>query len=255
MARSRRERSREWLGIDLPWLRARIVDGLRQALRRSPLLLLIVLLQVLLFGFFAAQMRVHQRSEDTRVAPILVEFVSPPPPVDMPPPLPDLIPLRRRPTAVSRAPEVRAPSPPPSIAPTPQVEPLRARLFRPDGSINIDDDLMRDIERRVLADGVIEYRIADLDAAGHFRSRRALEYTETVFERFWVPNESLLEEWVRRGIHEVRIPIPGTTLHIRCVVSLVAPGGGCFGPFDAPQMAAHEVPVYDPPPNRNLLTQ
>lgn len=217
---------------------------------------LIALLQVLLFGFFAAQMRVHPRAADTRVTPILVEFIPPPPPLGTPPPLPELIPLRRHPTAVSRAPEVRSPPPAPAnVEPTPEAEPLRARLFRPDGSVNVDDDLMRDIERRVLADGVVEYRIADLDAAGHFRSRRALEYKETVFEKFWVPNESLLEEWVRRGIHEVRIPIPGTTLHIRCVVSLVAPGGGCFGPFDAPQMAAHEVPLYDPPPNRNLLTE
>src|SRR5690606_17687597 len=41
-------------------------------------------------------------------------------------------------------------------------------------------------------------------------------------------NESLLAEWVRKGIKSVAIPIPGTNgKRINCVVSLLQLGGGC----------------------------
>src|SRR5690606_13285858 len=40
--------------------------------------------------------------------------------------------------------------------------------------------------------------------------------------------ESLLAEWVRKGIKSVAIPIPGTNgKRITCVVSLLQLGGGC----------------------------
>jgi hypothetical protein len=42
-----------------------------------------------------------------------------------------------------------------------------------------------------------------------------------------MPGETLLEEWVRRSITEVRIPIPGTTKTIRCVTVVLALGGAC----------------------------
>ena len=41
------------------------------------------------------------------------------------------------------------------------------------------------------------------------------------------PNETLLEEWVRKSITTVRIPIPGTNKHIVCQTVLLALGGGC----------------------------
>jgi len=42
-----------------------------------------------------------------------------------------------------------------------------------------------------------------------------------------VPSGTLLDEWVRKGIKQVAIPIPGTNKHIVCVVSLLQFGGGC----------------------------
>lgn len=53
-------------------------------------------------------------------------------------------------------------------------------------------------------------------------------YAPTRFDQYWVPNESLLAEWVRKGIKSVAIPIPGTNgKTINCVISLLQLGGGC----------------------------
>ncbi len=47
------------------------------------------------------------------------------------------------------------------------------------------------------------------------------------FDKYWAPNESLLAEWVRRGIQTMEIPIPGTNSKISCVISVLQFGGGC----------------------------
>lgn len=130
----------------------------------------------------------------------------------------------------------------------------RLRLYRPDGTPNISEDLLGNIERQMSADGMVEYRIADLDRAGHFDVEPAMAYEATAFERYWVPSESLLEEWVRRGIKRVSIPIPGTNQHITCFISLVAPGAAC-GITPPRQMNERVEAEYVPPPNRNLRTQ
>lgn len=66
-----------------------------------------------------------------------------------------------------------------------------------------------------------------LDSAGTWLKRPPYDYDPTSFDKYWVPNESLLEEWVRRGIKDISIPIPGTGKRLRCVVSLLQLGGGC----------------------------
>ena len=48
-----------------------------------------------------------------------------------------------------------------------------------------------------------------------------------MFDRFWVPRETLLQEWVRKGIKKISIPIPGTSLKLECVVSALQLGAGC----------------------------
>ena len=58
--------------------------------------------------------------------------------------------------------------------------------------------------------------------------RPPYDYQPTRFDRFWVPTGSLLEEWVRRGIKQMTIPIPGTSKEIVCVVSILQLGGGCM---------------------------
>ena len=68
----------------------------------------------------------------------------------------------------------------------------------------------------------------DLDRAGTWLQRPGLEYRGTRFDKYWIPEGNLLQEWVRRGIKELSIPIPGTGLKLKCVVSLLQFGGGCM---------------------------
>ncbi|UFN03807.1 hypothetical protein LPH41_07880 [Xylella taiwanensis] len=63
--------------------------------------------------------------------------------------------------------------------------------------------------------------------SGKWLKRPPYDYIPTVFEQYWTPNESLLQQWVSRGIKKIEIPIPGTHTKIHCVVSLLQFGGGC----------------------------
>ncbi|MBB3845578.1 hypothetical protein [Xanthomonas arboricola] len=62
---------------------------------------------------------------------------------------------------------------------------------------------------------------------GTWLKRPPYGYTPTSLDKYWMPNQSLLQEWVRRGLKKIEIPIPGTTTKISCVVSLLQFGGGC----------------------------
>lgn len=231
--------------------RMRIV--MRGSPRRWAVLSLVAILHLVLAMMLAHIMR--ESTPPTSNHAIQVQFVSVP--EAAPPPLPDLAPTRRQsasePTAAApEVPDAATSAPVAGTEPEPPAPKLR--LFRPDGSVNVAEDLLTRIERQVRADGLAEYRIADLDKAGHFETRTVLEYQETVFERYWVPTESLLEEWVRRGIQEVSIPIPGSNQKITCYISLVAPGAAC-GITSPKQLTSAEDSEYEPPPNRNLRTE
>ncbi|MEN1940365.1 hypothetical protein WCE39_04590 [Luteimonas sp. MJ174] len=78
-----------------------------------------------------------------------------------------------------------------------------------------------------LPPGTITEDFENIDRHGTWLKRPPYDYEPTSFDRFWMPSESLLEEWVRRSVTEVRIPIPGTTKTIRCVTVMLALGGGC----------------------------
>ena len=75
--------------------------------------------------------------------------------------------------------------------------------------------------------GTITEEIADLDRAGTWLRRPPNDYEPTAFDQYWRPNESLLEEWVRKSINTIRIPIPGTNKYIECTTVLLVMGGGC----------------------------
>jgi hypothetical protein len=75
--------------------------------------------------------------------------------------------------------------------------------------------------------GTVTEEIANLDRAGTWLKRAPNDYEPTAFDRYWRPDETLLQEWVRRSIKRVLIPIPGTSKRIACDVSLLALGGGC----------------------------
>lgn len=66
-----------------------------------------------------------------------------------------------------------------------------------------------------------------LEAGGTWLRRPPPGHTAGRFDRYWVPNESLLAEWVRKGIKNVDIPLPGGSGSISCVISLLQLGGGC----------------------------
>ena len=79
-----------------------------------------------------------------------------------------------------------------------------------------------------LADEWTEQSGVDIDREGTWLKRPGLEYRGTRFDRYWIPGGTLLEEWVRKGIKQVSIPIPGTSKRLQCVVSLLQFGGGCL---------------------------
>lgn len=83
------------------------------------------------------------------------------------------------------------------------------------------------------------------DRAGSWLKRAPNDYTPTRFDKVWLPSETLLEEWVRRNIREVSIPIPGTSKKLRCVVSLLQLGGGCA--LSDPNLNDQEATARPPP--------
>ena len=91
----------------------------------------------------------------------------------------------------------------------------KSGLFNNDGSARLPDKWSKN-------SGV------DLDRAGTWLKRPGLEYRGTRFDKYWIPEGNLLQEWVRKGIKELSIPIPGTKLKLKCVVSLLQFGGGCM---------------------------
>lgn len=93
--------------------------------------------------------------------------------------------------------------------------------------------------------GVVFEDIPDLDRAGTWLKRAPIDYSPTAFDRYWMPGGTLLEDWVRRGIREVQISIPGSSKKIHCVVSLLQLGGGCG--INDPDMQDQEAEARPPP--------
>ncbi len=75
--------------------------------------------------------------------------------------------------------------------------------------------------------GTVTDEIVNLDRGGTWLKRKPTDYEPTAFDRYWRPNESLLEEWVRKSITTVRIPIPGTNKHVVCTTVMLVMGGAC----------------------------
>lgn len=93
--------------------------------------------------------------------------------------------------------------------------------------------------------GVITDEIVNLDRSGTWLKRAPTDYEPTAFDQYWRPNENLLEEWVRKSVTTIRIPIPGTSKHIVCQTVLLALGGGC-GITD-PNLADQPASARPPP--------
>jgi len=78
-----------------------------------------------------------------------------------------------------------------------------------------------------LPPGTIMEDYANIDRMGSWRKRASTEYQPNQLDQLWVPHENILEEWVRRSIKNIMIPIPGTNKVIRCTVVLLMLGGSC----------------------------
>jgi len=96
-----------------------------------------------------------------------------------------------------------------------------------------------------LPPGTITEDYEKIDRMGTWLKRPPVGYEPTSLDRFWVPHETLLEEWVRKSIKEVLIPIPGTSKRIKCAVALLMLGGAC-GITD-PNMLDNEAEARKPP--------
>ncbi|HEY5802348.1 MAG TPA: hypothetical protein VIT90_01460 [Lysobacter sp.] len=94
--------------------------------------------------------------------------------------------------------------------------------------------------------GTITEEIKDLDRAGTWLRRKPNDFEPTSFDKYWVPNESLIAEWVRRGVRKVAIPIPGTGKSIECVISMLSLGGGCG--ISDPNLNDQPAEARPPPP-------
>jgi len=93
--------------------------------------------------------------------------------------------------------------------------------------------------------GTDNWTMDEIDRAGTWLKRPSNSYEPTRFDKVWVPNETLLEQWVRQNVRSMDIPIPGTTKKLHCVVSLLQLGGGC-GITD-PDMQDQEATARPPP--------
>jgi len=120
-------------------------------------------------------------------------------------------------------------------------------LFNADGSVRVPgQDGEGHAERGAPGganDGWSRERIAQ---SGTWLKRPPYDYTPTSFDKYWVPQESLLAEWVRKGIQTMEIPLPGTSTRISCVISILQAGGGCG--LSDPNMQDQPA-VARPPPD------
>ncbi|NZA28035.1 hypothetical protein H0E84_16780 [Luteimonas sp. SJ-92] len=116
-------------------------------------------------------------------------------------------------------------------------------LFNPDGSPRLAEGNAP--VGGGLPPGTITEDYEKIDRMGTWLKRPPTDYEPTSFDRFWVPHESLLEEWVRRSVRTVLIPIPGTGKSIRCDVVTLALAGGCS--ITDPNMQDVEAEARPPP--------
>ncbi|MDR0181730.1 transmembrane repetitive protein [Lysobacter arvi] len=102
---------------------------------------------------------------------------------------------------------------------------LTPGLYNSDGSLRVPEPTGSASPNQ--PPGAITQEIRDLDRSGTWLKRKPTDFEPTSFDKYWVPDETLLAEWVRKGIQKVTIPIPGTNKRIECVVSMLGLGGGC----------------------------
>jgi hypothetical protein len=107
------------------------------------------------------------------------------------------------------------------------------RLYNPDGSIDLPDEL-RD-QLKGATDDSREFSFQQpglLDSGSFMRRQPALVYEPTRFDEYWIPQKDILTEVLEKAVEAttgtVEIPIPGKPgSKLVCTVSILAAGGGC----------------------------
>nr|WP_298134143.1 hypothetical protein [uncultured Pseudoxanthomonas sp.] len=101
-------------------------------------------------------------------------------------------------------------------------------LYNTDGSLRVPGNAGEaTAQRGAPGGGNDQWTRERLEEAGTWLQRPPYDYEPTSFDKYWVPSESLLAEWVRRNVREVEIPIPGTRMKLKCAISVLQLGGGC----------------------------
>ena len=173
---------------------------------------------------------------------IVVDFIDAPPPM---PPTPTRLPnetitihMLPRATPAPRTP-VSTPATPPREHPraTQRMQavetPAPLRLYRPDGRLEVPDDMLDKLDEQFGDKRQFSYQIPHLDdAKKYFDRNTALAYEETRFEKSYRPNRdllsSLLQKMVDATTKEIKIKVPGSPgSYMVCKVSILALGGGC----------------------------
>ncbi len=104
----------------------------------------------------------------------------------------------------------------------------KAGLYNADGSLRVPGNAGdATAQRGAPGGGNDQWTRERLEEAGTWLQRPPYDYEPTSFDKYWVPSESLLAEWVRRNVREVDIPIPGTNMKLKCSISVLQLGGGC----------------------------
>jgi hypothetical protein len=85
-----------------------------------------------------------------------------------------------------------------------------------------------------------------LDRHGTWSKRSPIGHDPTRFDQYWIPSGTLLQEWVRRGVKTLAIPIPGSSKKINCTISILQLGGGCG--ISDPNLQDQEA-IARPPPD------
>jgi len=96
-----------------------------------------------------------------------------------------------------------------------------------------------------LPPGTIVEDYTNIDRMGTWLKRPPPDYQSGQLDQLWVPHEDILQEWVRRSITNIWIPIPGTGKAIRCTVVLLMLGGGCD--IADPNLMDTEAAARQPP--------
>ncbi len=204
----------------------------------GPALILVVALHAALLLALREWSRPHAtvqpRGEPIRIQWLVIEPPAPPP---VPPairspreseslPAPPVRPVRRvlAPTAVAET--------PPAERPVLVERALRERLYRPDGSLALSEDLLLEVDRNTIRRD-FDFQIAGLEHAGKVFDRPPpLVYQATRFDGYWQPTPDVLTDVLERAVRAstatVRIPIPGRPgWRLVCSVVVLAVSGGC----------------------------